>query len=458
MKKIIWLINLASIAFLSLRAQNTGSLHAWGENSLGQLGLGTVFPFQYQEPQKVGFASAWVSVATGRNYPIGINEHSIAINKNGELYAWGDNQRGQLGLDNTTPQYNTPQRVGSASNWVSIACGAGFTLAVNSLGELYSWGKNDFGQLGLGSTADEYSPQKVGVANNWVSIACGIDHVLAINSNGELFSWGRNDAGQLGLANSSNYTSPKKIGIERNWKSTSCGWKHSLAINTNGELYTWGMNNWGQLGVGNVEDKSSPQKLDSLKIWEFGACGIGNTYAINANGELYMWGFEPKGLNNIPHNRPQKVGVATNWKTVVCGTYHTFAINKSNELYGWGDNQMGQLGLGNYTLIYTTPQKVRLLPNAIVVAAGSSHTMAIALNSSTAIHQNPQNNIRLYPNPTSGAIYFNEQTRFVITDLTGNNLFSSNVSLNMLDIEFLPNGIYLVKNEFGNTQKLIVQR
>jgi hypothetical protein len=92
------------------------------------------------------------------------------------------------------------------------------------------------------------------------------------------------------------------------------------------------------------------------------------------------------------------------------------------------------------------------------VAAGTHHTLAIALNSSTAICQNSKNNIHLYPNPTSSAIYFSEQTKFVITDLIGNNLFSSKVSLNMLDIEFLPNGIYLVKNEFGNTQKLIVQR
>ena len=103
----------------------------------------------------------------------------MAINSNGELWAWGSNIssniNGQLGLGNIIST-STPLRVGTDTNWVSVSCGYYHTLAINANGELYAWGNNSIGQLGIDNTTNQSTPHRVGTATNWVSAACGFSH------------------------------------------------------------------------------------------------------------------------------------------------------------------------------------------------------------------------------------------------------------------------------------------
>ena len=128
-------------------AQGSDKMYAWGSQEYGQLGNG-----EFASPNEPVLVDKWVTVAAGAG-------HTVAINSNGELYSWGLNSNGQLGLGNTTDQ-STPQRVGTANNWISIAAGYQFTIAINSSGELYAWGRNFAGQLGIGNTTDQNAPQK----------------------------------------------------------------------------------------------------------------------------------------------------------------------------------------------------------------------------------------------------------------------------------------------------------
>ena len=131
----------------------------WGSNDAMKL-----FASEYYklcDIRKIDSPVNWVSVACG-------TYHTVAINANGELWAWGGNSHGQLGIGNTTTTpYDTPQQVGTDTNWVSVACGAAHTLAINANGELWAWGLNSSGQLGQGTTIVQYAtPQRVGAATN----------------------------------------------------------------------------------------------------------------------------------------------------------------------------------------------------------------------------------------------------------------------------------------------------
>ena len=200
----------------------TNYLFAWGYNVAGQLGLGDTT--DRDVPTRVGTATDWVSMVSG-------GYHSLAINSSGELFAWGAHSSGQLGLGDTTSR-NVPTQVGTATDWVSVVSGYQHSLAINSSGELFAWGYNEVGQLGLGdNTINRNVPTQVGTATDWVSVVGGVYHSLAINSSGELFAWGYNYDGQLGLGdNTINRNVPTQVGTATDWVSVVGGYQHSLAL------------------------------------------------------------------------------------------------------------------------------------------------------------------------------------------------------------------------------------
>ena len=131
---------------------------------------------------------------------------------------------------------------------------------------LWGWGKNNFGQLGLGNRTYYSSPKQVGALTTWSSIAAS-SHTLALKTDGTLWSWGQNNFGQLGLGNTTYYSSPKQIGVLTTWSSITAGSYHTLALKTDGTLWSWGFNSSGQLGLGNITYYSSPKQVGALTKW-----------------------------------------------------------------------------------------------------------------------------------------------------------------------------------------------
>ena len=107
-------------------------------------------------------------------------------------------------------------------------------------GGLWSWGYNNYGQLGQGNTTTYSSPKQVGALTNWSSVSCGGYFTVSIKTDGTLWSWGYNYTGQLGLGNTTSYSSPKQVGALTNWLSVSCGYFHTVSIKTDGTLWSWG--------------------------------------------------------------------------------------------------------------------------------------------------------------------------------------------------------------------------
>ena len=131
---------------------------------------------------------------------------------------------------------------------------------------LYSWGDNQFGQLGLGNTATRSSPNQVGALTDWLSVVCRYN-TLALKADGTIWAWGRNQSGQLGLGNTTYYSSPKQVGALTTWSVVATINNASFALKTDGTIWTWGGNSLGALGLGDTVSRSSPVQVGALTNW-----------------------------------------------------------------------------------------------------------------------------------------------------------------------------------------------
>jgi alpha-tubulin suppressor-like RCC1 family protein len=184
-----------------------------------------------------------------------------------KLFTWGNNLRGQLGLGNTT-YYSSPKQVGALNTWSTVvSTHSFFNIALQTNGTLWTWGYNNYGQLGLGNRTYYSSPKQVGALTTWLKIAGGLYHTVAIKTDGTLWTWGNNVNGQLGLGNTTLRNSPNQVGALTNWSSIGGGSYHTVALKTDGTLWTWGNNYRGQLGLGNITYYSSPKQVGALTTW-----------------------------------------------------------------------------------------------------------------------------------------------------------------------------------------------
>jgi len=364
-----------------------GTLWARGDNSAGQLGGGSTVSYS-SKPVQVGNDSNWLRVAAGA-------KHTLAIKNDGTLWAWGDNTYGQLG-DNSKISRLTPVQVvgaGTDNLWSQIAAGERHTIALKSNGELWAWGNNQYGQLGIGGAAESQVPMRIGM-DTWTTIAAGRFHTLAIMStptNGTLWSWGRNDKGQLGDGGFNDRNTPGQVGVGTGWDKIAAGTSHSLAIdlslnNQLAYIYTlwaWGDNSFGQLGDGTLNLYTQPTQISTNISWD--AVVTYGDHTVGGSGlGLFGWGNNAFGqlgdttTTNRSSPTPINSGQVWNWygpgtrPAIGVGASHTSAWDDFGYLWSWGSNALGQLGDGT-TIQHLEPTLSLMAP--IVIATPPETTI-----------------------------------------------------------------------------------
>jgi alpha-tubulin suppressor-like RCC1 family protein len=240
---------IAAGACCSFALTEAGEVYAWGDNESGQLGVGD--KENRLTPVKVPGLQRVKAIAAGAL-------HSLALTEAGEVYAWGHlgfkYAEGRLVAIEEHPTPEIVEIVGSFGRVKTIAAGAGYSLALTDMGYVYAWGENRYGQLGLGDREDCFTPERVPGLFMVKDIAAGECHSLALTEDGTVYAWGDNRVGQLGLGDreTQNCLTPRivgKLGGEK-IKDIAAGNFHSLALTEAGEVYAWGLNEYGQLGLG----------------------------------------------------------------------------------------------------------------------------------------------------------------------------------------------------------------
>ncbi len=354
---------------LELRA---GKLFAYGDNSKGQLGLGHYV--NRDTAVQVGTATNWVLVAAGHDF-------TLALKNDGTLWSWGSNFDGQLGYGIKTVPITEPYKVGNDNDWVGIAAGLTHAMALKSNGTLWAFGGNVAGQLGVGGGPDRPQVTQVGTDNNWIMVSAGMYHTLALKSNGTLWTWGFNGNGELGLGDNIDRYVPTQVGSDKTWLVAISGGVHNLAVKTDGTLWSWGDNNSGQLGLGDYTSRNTPTRVGTEAKWRTLGSGIRHSLAIKNNGTLFTWGRNDAnelGLgDNTSRNLPTQVGTSNNWVSLSPGIgRHSAGFTNDGYLTVWGSNSTGQLGLGDLTN-RSTPYAIRRDNQWMKVSAGYENAFLI---------------------------------------------------------------------------------
>ncbi|MFT4186719.1 MAG: hypothetical protein QM613_05795 [Micrococcaceae bacterium] len=429
-----------------------GNLHHWGDNT-GEGGFG----YGGNTPSQPNYVNDEVIAAETLGAVQAGSQHRIFMDKEGELWSSGQNGWGQLGRGSTlTVANNKPGQVtkpDGVSSWTMFSAGGAHNLAVGDDGEIYAWGYNNNGQIGNntgGVTSNfesgiTYTPTKVSIPSNYAAVygstaptswndvgggvkdvAAGSAHSIACLNDGKLVVWGGNwdqagDAGtfygSLGIGTYNATTSPNILKIPRIQNGTSTpdfstypmvqvaaggtmqfgggsGYANEISVPTSGALdasgniWMWGAGRQGRIGDGaNPTNRYWPTRLttgigvdgtSSVTLPAFKSLRLDTGgYAIDENDQLWVWGFNQRqvytGSNYTTvtwynsgqlglgidsrvqatiRQMPNPDGV-TGWKDVGGGPYHTVAISTDGDLYAWGCNLQWALGLSKSTPAFT---------------------------------------------------------------------------------------------------------
>jgi alpha-tubulin suppressor-like RCC1 family protein len=230
----------------TLAIKTNGTLWAWGDNTGGKLGNDTFV--DELSPIRIGTDTDWVKVVAG-------SIASFAIKSDGTLWAWG----GLNGVD--TGRSIIPVQVGT-DTWTDISATYFHAIGLQTNGTIWSWGRNNSGALGRGNSLSNpanYIARQIGTETNWRAIATGSDHSMAVKKDGTLWSWGENDFGQYGNGTTSPSPSPLQIGTSTSWRSIVLGLSFSIGFRTtNDRIWTWGRDNQDALGNGSDRDSLTP--------------------------------------------------------------------------------------------------------------------------------------------------------------------------------------------------------
>jgi len=378
---------------LYLFPDTDGNVWSFGNNEDGQLGLGDsgtdterIIPTQIPniKAKQISCGSAY----------------SMIIDINDNVWSFGNNEDGQLGLGDSGEgtDINTPKQIPNIKA-KQIACGYYHSMIIDMNDNVWSFGDNDNGQLGLGDSGEETNRTKPAQIPGIKAkqIACGYYHSMIIDINDNVWSFGNNGSvlfknnggGQLGLGDNTNRNTPTQI---PNIKATqiSCGDDFSMIIDTNSNVWSFGHNYYGQLGLGDNgvnTDRNKPTQIPDIKAKQI-ACGRDHAMIIDTDNNVMSFGFNYRGQlglgdngenveENMDRNKPTQIQ-DIKAKQIACGDTHSMIIDTNNQVWSFGNNEYGQLGTyDNDDINIPTQIHIPSGINSKQIACGDMHSIIL---------------------------------------------------------------------------------
>ncbi|MDR2151307.1 MAG: hypothetical protein LBO72_00650 [Helicobacteraceae bacterium] len=322
-------------------------------------------------------------------------DKSLALDREGKVWAVGSNKYGQLGLGDEHRQ-STFAKVKSLADKkiVEIAAGYGVSFAIDETGAAFASGLNNFGQLGLGDAKNRDKFERITslASRKVVAIAAGADHAIALDSEGRVYAAGLNNFGQLGLGDAKDRDRFELVTslADRKIVAIAAGYDHSFAIDETGAAFASGWNARGQLGLGDAKDRSEFVAIGSLSAKKIVAIAAGDHHsvALDSEGRVYTAGFGIHGQLGLDEELRSAVFVealglnGAKIAAIAAGGFHTFALDSDGKMWATGFNGGGALGLGDRSdrRVFVKSDALSgygLYEQITAVAAGADHTIAI---------------------------------------------------------------------------------
>ncbi len=333
--------------------------------------------------------------ASARGLSLQLLSGNTATEGVGGVYTWGLNLQGQVGKGTTDPQLSplhvTLDPNDASVKAVSVSAGGYHSLALDSNGKVYAWGGDSWGELGDGGSGYQKSPVKIKLdaGVKVVAVSAGYTHSLALDSSGRVYAWGDDHYGELGKLDPGQLIrTPVAVSLPVAARAVSAGYGYSLVVGSDGKVYAWGADDYGQLGDGSLRSFTSSPVAVSLDpsnpTVKAIAVSAGDCYslAMSGDGKIYAWGdnrrgqlgdgtasaspqLTPKHVSLVPGDKVTAVAVSAGQDPLKYG--HSLAVGSDGRVYAWGDNQYGQLGNGTAS---GSPQ-----PNPLPVNLANGFTM-----------------------------------------------------------------------------------
>ncbi|KAK8398901.1 hypothetical protein O3P69_004178 [Scylla paramamosain] len=267
-------------------------------------------------------------------------KHYLALTAGGQVYSWGNGDGGRLGHgDSNSREEPTLVQELQGKTVVSIACGSTYSAAITTQGELYTWGRGNYGRLGHGSSDDHSVPTLVTAlkGERVLDVACGSGdaQTIAVTDQGNVYSWGDGDYGKLGRGGSDGSKVPRLVDKLQGQEicRVFCGAQFSLALSKSGALFTWGKGDNHRLGHNSEEHVRYPKQVKGLtgkKVIEVGV-GCMHVVVLTEEGEVLVWGRNDQAqLGDAPHVALAEPTLMSslhgkNIIGIACGPSQTFA-------------------------------------------------------------------------------------------------------------------------------------
>lgn len=329
--------------FHSCAVTTTNQAYCWGT---GYLGDGPAASTKRVTPVAVAGGHQFRQISSGYSY-------TCAVTTDNRAFCWGDNDAGELG-DGTRTDRPTPVPVATGLRFRHVSAGHNATCGLSTENRVYCWGGSAAGVLGTGTTTQLYNnpPTEIAGGRRYRQVDAGLDHSCAVTTAYQIFCWGRNDYGQLGDGSTAKVRlKPVLVTGGRSYGQVSAGWLFTCAVTTGSRALCWGWGRYGTIGDGKTLDRWEPRHVAGTVLFSRVTAGTEVTCGESTGNRAYCWGYPGlvgDGTKTI-RLTPVPVSGGLFFRQVSSGNGVTCGVSSESRGYCWGGNFNGALGDGTTT-------------------------------------------------------------------------------------------------------------